>query len=62
MPYTEIDSELLILAAEGGEMNRMEVVARIQELRHKERELLRTALDRLDDWFDEAVIDLHLKR
>jgi hypothetical protein len=58
--YAEIDTELLSLAAEGGEYNHKEVVARIQDMKSSERQLLREALDRLDDWLDEATLDLHL--
>jgi hypothetical protein len=62
MDYVEIDSDLLLLAAEGGDMNRKEVVARIQDMKPAERRVLRDAITTLDECFDEAVMDLHLNR
>jgi hypothetical protein len=61
MAYQELDSDLLLLAAEGGDYNRKEVIARIQDMKNAERNLLREAIDRLDDWYDEAVLDMHLQ-
>lgn len=60
--YIEIDSDLLLLAAEGGERNRAEAIGRIQEMTRKERALMRRALETLDEWFDADALDRHLKR
>jgi len=62
MDYVEIDSDLLLPAAEGGDLNRKEIVARIQDMKPGERRLLRAAITALDECYDEAVLDLHLSR
>lgn len=60
--YIEIDSDLLLLAAEGGERNRIEAIDRIQSHTHKERLILRRAIVTLDEWLDAATLDLHRRK
>lgn len=60
--YSEIDADLLLLAAEGGDYNCKEIVARIQDMRPSERRILRAAITTLDECYDEAVLDLHSRK
>lgn len=62
MDYIELDSDLLLLAADPSDYNRKEVVARIQDMSPAERRLLRQAITTLDDAYDEAVLDLHTRK
>jgi len=61
--YAEIDTELLLLAAgDVSDMDRMEIVSRIQDMRPRERAILRAAITTLDECFDAAVLDMHLEK
>jgi len=59
MAYIEIDSDLLLLAAEGGDRNCQEAARRILEMTPQERRVLRQALSTLDEWMDAAALDSH---
>jgi NH3-dependent NAD+ synthetase len=59
MPYSEMDSDLLLLAAEDSDKSRKEAAERIRKMTPKERRDLRAAcqkLDRLveDTWLEES--------
>jgi hypothetical protein len=56
--YAEIDADLLLLAAQGGDYDKKEIVARIQDMTKRERQILRAAITTLDECYDEAVLDL----
>ncbi len=62
MAYAEIDTELLLLAANGGDHNRAEAYARLQKMRSPELRLLRKAIERLDMLLDEILFERHLRR
>lgn len=61
MGYGEIDTELLLLAADG-DRNRDEVMRRIGEMKPEERRILRLAIERLDAALDEVIISERLER
>lgn len=60
--YIEIDTELLLLAAQGGDRNRAEIVRRISEMTPDERRCLRRAIERLDAALDDVIISERLER
>jgi len=60
--YIEIDSDLLILTAEGGDYNRREIAARIENMSPAEKRILREALETLDELLDAEALDRHLNR
>lgn len=61
--YAEIDTELLLLSAgDVSDMDRKEIIARIQDMAPRERRILRAAITTLDECYDEAVLDLHLNK
>jgi hypothetical protein len=60
--YTEIDTDLLLLAAEGGDYNRREIAERISNMSAEERRTLRRALSILDECLDADAFDRNLKR
>jgi hypothetical protein len=62
MSYIEIDTDLLLLAAQDGEPNRGEIVRRIQEMTPGERLCLRRAIERLDSALDSVIISERLER
>jgi hypothetical protein len=62
MPYIEIDTELLLLAARGGDHNTVEMMRRIREMPKAERLLLRRAVERLDAALDSVIISERLQR
>jgi hypothetical protein len=62
MDYVEIDSDLLILAAEGGDYNKREIAERIGNMAAEERRLLRSAISTLDELLDADAFDRHLRK
>lgn len=54
--YTEIDTELLLLAAEGGDYNRKEIAARISNMTAEERRTLRVACQLIDELLDDVIL------
>jgi hypothetical protein len=60
--YVELDAELLILAAGGGDHNSVEVMRRIGEMKPEERRVLRRALERLDSALDEVTMTERIER
>lgn len=54
----EIPTELLSLAAEGGEGNELAAKRRMRQMSRDQWRLLRKAVSRLDEWMD----DVHLER
>ena len=60
--YTEIDSDLLLLAASGSDRDRQEIADRLQDMTPAELRRLRAALNDLDNLIDEAFFDRHLAR
>lgn len=62
MPYVEIDSDLLLLAASGSDRDRQEVADRLQDMTPAELRKLRAALSELDSLIDAAFFDRHLAR
>ena len=62
MPYTEIDTELLLLAASASDRDRQEIADRLQDMTPAELRTLRAALSTLDEALDAAAFDRHLKR
>ena len=60
--YVEIDTDLLLLAAEGGDYNRKEIAKRIANMSVEERRTLRQALEALDELLDADALDRHLRR
>jgi hypothetical protein len=59
MPYAEIDSELLILAAN---LNLKEVSSRIREMTTNDRKLLRRALDHIDKSLYEVSLEENFEK
>jgi hypothetical protein len=57
MPYTEIDSDLLLLAAEDSERSRGEASERIRKLTPEERRDLRAACQKLDNLIDDVWLE-----
>ena len=55
--YSEIDSDLLLLAAEGGDYNCKEIAARISDMNVNQRRLLRKAVNTLDELLDADALD-----
>ena len=55
--YTEIDTDLLLLAAEDSECSRQEAAERIGNLSPEERRDLRAACQRLDNLVEDTWID-----
>jgi hypothetical protein len=55
--YTEIDTDLLLLAAEDSERSRQEAAERIRKLSPEERRDLRAACQRLDNLIDDTWLD-----
>jgi hypothetical protein len=60
--YIEIDTELLLLAAQDGEHSRGELMRRISEMKPDERRCLRRAIERLDAALDQVIISERLER
>jgi hypothetical protein len=60
--YIELDADLLLLAAEGGDRNRQEVTRRLEEMTPEERRLLPIALERLDGLLDQVALESRLNR
>jgi hypothetical protein len=57
MPYTELDSDLLLLAAEDSEHSRQEAAERIRKLSPEERRDLRAACQTLHNLIDEVWLE-----
>jgi hypothetical protein len=62
MAYTEIDTELLLLAASDSDRDQQEACDRLCDMTPAELKLLRAALARLDGMLDALALDRHLKR
>jgi len=62
MDYVEIDSDLLSLAADPSDYNRLEITARILNMKPAERRAFHAALQVLEECYDAAVMELHLRR
>jgi hypothetical protein len=62
MSYIEIDTDLLLLAAQGGDRNRAEIVRSIREMTKAERAVLRRAIEQLDAALDQVIISERLER
>jgi hypothetical protein len=62
MPYTEIDTELLLLAASDSDRDHQEACDRLCDMRPEELKLLRVAVSRLDEMLDALALDRHLQR
>jgi hypothetical protein len=60
--YVEIDSDLLILAAESSDYNRREIAERISDMTPAERRVLRQALTTLDELLDADCFERHMKK
>ena len=60
--YVEIDTELLLLAARGGDRCLAEVERRLIEMTPAERHALRQAIERLDSTLDGVIISERLRR
>lgn len=52
MPYIELDTDILLLAAEGGDYNRREVAERISNMSAEEKQALRRAIETIDELMD----------
>ena len=61
MPYTEIDTELLLLAASDSDRDHQEIVDRLCDMPPAELKLLRAAVNRLDGALDALALDRHLR-
>ena len=61
-PYIELDADLLLLAAEGGDRNLIEALRRIRVMSAVARRELRQAIERLDGLLDEVALEIHLQR
>lgn len=55
-PQRNAYTVMLLIAAQGGDRNRQEVAERIREMTPAERQVLRRALFRLEDWLDSYII------
>lgn len=62
MPYIEIDTELLLLAASDSDRDHQELCDRLCDMPPAELKLLRAALARLDGALDALALDRHLNR
>jgi len=62
MPYTEIDTELLLLAASNSDRDHQEVADRLCDMTPEELRVLRLAIERLDGMLDALALDRHLRR
>ena len=62
MPYTEIDTELLLLCASDDACDQQEAADRLCDMKPEELRLLRVALARLDGMLDALALDRHLRR
>jgi hypothetical protein len=62
MPYIEIDTELLLLAASDSDRDHQELADRLCDMPPAELKTLRAALARLDGMLDALALDRHLKR
>lgn len=60
--YLEIDTDLLLFAANDSDYNRREIAERISNMSADERRILRQALSTLDELLDADSFDRHLKR
>jgi hypothetical protein len=60
--YTELDVDLLLLAAEGGDHNGKEISRRLREMNAEERRALRRAIERLDTALDDVALEAHAAR
>jgi len=58
MGYSELDTDLLLLAA-----NNLEHIAkeRLREMTPEERCVLRQACSRLDEWINDVIFERHLR-
>lgn len=59
MAYSEMDTDILLLAAEGDERRAKE---RLREMTPDEWRDLRQACILLDDWLDDVIIERHQER
>lgn len=50
--YIELDTDLLLLAAEGGDYNRREVAERISNMTPEEKQAFRRAVETLNELMD----------
>jgi hypothetical protein len=55
-PYIEIDTDLLLLAARGGNSERDDVFERLRDMPREEVRFVRRALYRLEQWLDDAPV------
>jgi hypothetical protein len=62
MPYTEVDTELLLLVASDSDRDHQEAADRLSDMTPDELRVLRNAVSRLDGMLDALALDRHLRR